>query len=112
MAFLISEFQIPFGGDGDGGGNTQTFRPLPLAVTIKPVTPVEDPFNPTPIEYNTVTLPPQYRVAHLLFMVFRNGVEQVPKDDFNIVDTQIVFIRHFDPLQGEVIRLYGYGFSA
>ena len=115
--FTISPWVSRNTGDGDDGGGVHDCNcpKLPLAVTINPVPPVinfDDIYNPLNLIWNYVNIPLPYQVPKLMYILFRNGIEQVPLFDFSVVGTRFIFVRHLDPLQNEVFRLYGYGFSA
>lgn len=114
MAFIISHRGARRNsGDGDGGDYVP--KPFPLPVTIYApsigVVNVDDPTR-VPI-WTDIAIPVSYQVPNLIYIVFRNGVEQTPNKDFTVVNggTLFRFVREFIVGGDEYLRLYAYGFS-
>jgi hypothetical protein len=110
MGFTVSEYIVPMRGGGDGGDG-HDHLPIPLPVTVYPSVGTFDPNDPRPVVIYTAVVPENYRAAKLIYIVFRNGIEQVPGMNFNLdpTGTLFVFVQPFN--QDEYLRLYAYGFS-
>ena len=84
---------------------------VPAPLTLSPPVPVEDPFNPLPPNFvwNYLPIPPQYQVANLRYVLFRNGIEQIPNEDYSIVGNQFIFALKFR--NAPSFRIYAYSFN-
>jgi hypothetical protein len=120
MSFIVSDYIPPYRGEGgDGGCDCNCVaRPLPLPVTVTKVFASIDPFNPQPVEMHSVSMPTAYQVPNLIYIVFRNGIEQVPDKDFTVFTSGegLKGFRFVEPFLSpfnteEYLRLYAIGFS-